>query len=144
MAGHCVPGMLLDECRTDDVAVTFDSNLAATVERATDKWSTGRPRFSGYDLPANKPIVGVGFRYGSYQRFGVWMEGIIDNSFNWAFFNHYAGIHHRDPVGEIPGACDIVRDIQKRHLPFPLQRVEKSQDFDPRRRIDHRNRLIGD
>jgi hypothetical protein len=106
----------------------------------------GRPRRRGLgaDRPALEPVCRVGFWNGRDQRLRVGMARPVDDRPARSQLDHPPLFHDSDPVGEVAGAGDVVGDREEGHPALALQPAEERQDADPARRVDHRDRLVGD
>jgi hypothetical protein len=56
--------------------------------------------------------------------------------------DHSSGIHHRDPVGGVARARQVVGDGQHRQAASRAQVAQQGQDLGPAGRVDHGHRLV--
>ncbi len=53
-------------------------------------------------------------------------------------------IHHRHPVGDVPGQAEVVGDDDQRQTQFVAQPQQQGEDLAADRRVKARHRLVGD
>ena len=72
------------------------------------------------------------------------MLRIVEHRARVAALHRLAALHDQDAVADVIGGREIVRDVDDRDLELVAQRLEQVDDRHPQRRIDHRDRLVGD
>ncbi len=55
----------------------------------------------------------------------------------------WPGVHDDQPVGDVPGAGDVVGDVQDGHALLVAQLRHQVEQPDPDRHVQHRDRLVG-
>jgi hypothetical protein len=75
------------------------------------------------------------------ERLGIWMRRLAKYSFCASRFNDASPVHHRDPIGNMHGCREVVRDHEDPDAligEFP----KSLQDANPDRQIQHRDWLV--
>ena len=72
------------------------------------------------------------------------MLGVLDQLRRWSQFHDAPAVHHRDPVGKVSRAREVMGDVQERQLVLLLQLAEQVEDLGAAGGVDHRYRLIRD
>ncbi len=70
------------------------------------------------------------------------MERGLEHRFGRAVLDDPAPVHHVDLVGDVPGAREVVRDVEERDLLALLELADEVQDPEPDRHVEHRDRLV--
>ena len=55
----------------------------------------------------------------------------------------WPGVHHDQPVRDVPGARDVVRDVEDRDALLVAQLRHQVEQADPDRHVEHGDRLVG-
>ena len=77
------------------------------------------------------------------ERLRVGVLGVVDDLAGRSFLHDAAEVHDRDPVGEVGGRREVVRDHEDAQPALP-QLVEEREDAGPHRHVQHRDGLVGD
>src|SRR5215218_8907298 len=92
---------------------------------------------------AAKSVRRIGLGYRGDEGAGVGMNWLIDDLARRAALDDRAEVHDRDAIREVPGRCDVMRDVEEGDASLLLQTVQQVEDLHPRRGIDHRDWLVG-
>ncbi len=124
--------------------------IGATRSRAraaVAKAAAGRPleRRGDRALDRDQPVLpAVQARDRAQQRIGVGMPRRAEQLEHVRGLDDAAGIHHRDPVGDLGDHAEIVGDHHDRHAELALERQKQVEDLRLGRDVERRGGLVGD
>ena len=81
-------------------------------------------------------------RHHREQRAGVRVPGVVEQLLGRALLDDPAEVHHGDPVGDVPGEAEIVRDDENRDTGLPHEAQHQLEDLAAHRRVEARHRLV--
>ena len=119
------------------------SRARATVAKA----AAGRPveRRGDRALDRDQPVLpAIEARDRAQQRIGVGMPRRAEQLEHVRGLDDAAGIHHRDPVGDLGDHAEIVGDHHDRHAELALERQKQVEDLRLGRDVERRGGLVGD
>ena len=111
-------------CRVDD-----PGRLAAVARVG---WQSGRHR---------QRCARIGHR--GQQQLGVRVPGVGEHVLDRPGLGDLAGVHHDQPVRDVPRAGDVVSDVEDGHVFLVAQLGHQVEQADPDRHVQHRHRLVG-
>src|SRR5215207_1462383 len=82
---------------------------------------------------AAKAVRRIGLGYRGDEGPGVGMNRLVDDLPRRAALNDRAQVHDRDAIREVPGRCDVMRDVEEGDATLLLQTVEQIEDLHARR-----------
>ena len=78
------------------------------------------------------------------QRLGVGMLRLLEHLLGGAALDHPAEVHHRDPVGDVPGQPEVVGHHHDAQTELLAQPEQQRQDLAADRGVERGDRLVGD
>ena len=81
--------------------------------------------------------------HGGDQQLGIGVARIGQHLLDRPGLGDLAGVHHDQPVGNVPRAGDVVGDVEDGHAHRVAQRRHQVEQADPDRHVEHRHRLVG-
>src|SRR5829696_10285314 len=87
---------------------------------------------------SEKAVRRIGLGHRGDEGAGVGMNWLIDDLPRRAALDDRAEVHDRDAIREVPGRCDVMRDVEEGDAALPLQTVQQVEDLFSQRGIDHR------
>ena len=114
-------------------------------------WTTGGEGTTGRRLDQRRHLAScldpgplrARVRYGREQQLRVGMGGSRNQLLARRALDHPAGVHDVGAIADVPGAGEVVRDVEVGETALVLESLHQVQDAHPDRDIEHRNRLIG-
>ena len=113
---------------------------AARVEAAAGRDARRVGRLAGEDLRLHLRRL----RDDREQRARVGMARVAEQLLGRALLDDPAEVHDRDPVGDVPGQPEVVRDDEDRHARLAHEPQHQREDLAAHRRVEARDRLVGD
>ena len=113
---------------------------AARVEPA----AAGDPRRVGHLAGEHHRLHVVDLGDDRQQRAGVGVLRVAQHVLGGAGLDDAAEVHHRDPVGDVPGQAEVVGDDEHAETEVATQGEQQRQDLAADRGVERGDRLVGD
>ncbi len=114
------------------------------MEGAARRQGAGTRWLAAHDRPLPQAIGGIRLRHRREQGACVRVARVLDERPCRRHLDHPSGIHHRDPVGGVARAREVVGDGQHGQAASRAQVAQQGQDLGPAGRVDHGHRLVRD
>jgi hypothetical protein len=87
---------------------------------------------------------GLGREDGCLEQDQVGALAVVEHGAGGAALDDPTLLHDDDAVADVVGGGEVVGDVDVRHPQIVAQGLEQVDDRAPQRRVDHRDRLVGD
>ena len=138
------PVTIANHCQgRDHLGTTILRVRAPGMETASGRDPDNVPDVAS-DPQFGRHVMRIRNRNGRDQSMGVGVGGPADHLVGGPLLDHFAEVHDRDAVGDLPGHREVMGDEHERHAVALLQPHEQGEDVGSHRHVEHGDRLVSD